>query len=177
MTMAGPGAEHVVLSISIRSLDQIVALGERHLRWAVGRLGLLAVLGVLIPACGIQGACPEGCVLTSGSATISVPCPAGVIAATSIGPCTIPSAQNADSTLVPNPQTLYVLGSGQGTCHVQITFADGYVYAANIQFVDHRNSNSPGCPYCPPITDPVAQPPAAIDPGASCAVDGGLDTD
>ena len=143
----------------------------------MGRLGVLVVLGVLISACGTRGACPEGCVLTSGSAVIAVPCPAGVIAATSTGPCTTPSTQNAYSTLVASPQTLYVLGTGRGTCHVWITFADGYLYAADIQFVEHPSDNVPGCSYCPPITDPVAQPPAAIDPGASCAVDGGLDAD
>ena len=141
----------------------------------MGRIGVLVVLGVLVPGCGAQGPCPAGCVLTSAEAVISVPCPAGVVAATSIGPCTNPSVRDAYSSIASNPQTLYVLGTGTGTCHVQITFADGYVYRTDIQFVEHPNNNSPGCLYCPPVTDPVAEPPPAIDPGASCASGAGAD--
>ena len=142
----------------------------------MGPIGVLVVLGVLVTACAAQVPC-GGCVLTSANAVISVPCPAGVIAATSTGPCTAPATHDAYSNFAPTPETLYVLGTGTGTCHVQITFADGYVYTSDIQFVSHPGNNSPGCPSCPAITDPVAQPPAAIDPGASCVSDGGADSD
>jgi hypothetical protein len=141
----------------------------------MGRLGALLVLGALFPACGVRGPCPAGCVLTSASAVISVPCPDGVVAATATGPCTAPSANNSYSSIDPSPQKFYVHATGKGTCHVQITFADGYVYAADIQFVEHPNNNGPGCPYCPPITDPVSEPPPVIDPGAICASDAGAD--
>jgi hypothetical protein len=153
----------------------------------MGRIGFVAAIGLLVGACGSNRLCPAGCVLASSAAAIAVACPANVVTASVSGPCQQLQCAGGTEMLWPECLTAYgaatahmpanadLTATATGTCHVEMRFADGYLYATDIQFVGRPLNDSPGCPSCPPVTTPVSAPPPVDDPAGACPQDAGAD--
>jgi hypothetical protein len=163
------------VSIS-RPLARLTVLATR----CAATLGLLAVLG---GACNQGHACPAFC-NSGGSATFELSCvPTDLSAVAVSGPC---AAGDAGASIYVSPssgsyaslaetQYVYVSSPNAGVCHVVLTFANGFIYGADVTFAALTDDSLPGCPPCPSYVGPTQGTFLVPNPKGTC-VDGGLDS-
>jgi hypothetical protein len=129
-------------------------------------LALLAVLLAVVGACNSTQACCGTCpaseparfTLTCGSTDLQ-----SVVAT---GPCATPDASLAsyvgnDAVLVPS--------EGPGDCHVELTFASGYAYSADVTFASRSGGlcGGPQCK-CADYVVPTSGPFTVNNPSTTC---------
>jgi hypothetical protein len=108
-------------------------------------LGLISVCGLLVVACSSGSPpCPDLCIEAS-SATFLLSCnPNDLVAVTATGPCTHPDAGLSWFTGAETKWAVSVFAESPGACHVVLTFATGFTFAADVTFAEQ--SQACGCP-------------------------------
>ena len=122
--------------------------------------GLLTVVGVCVSlgACGSSSSCCGSCD-ASEPAAIDLSCaPSDLARVTISGPCN--STFDADGAGAFTEKTLFVYGEKEGSCHVTLTFASGFVHAVDVSFTARTSyvCGSPACGSCGQITTPGSGP-------------------
>jgi hypothetical protein len=133
--------------------------------------GALASI-VAVVAVGFTGACQStedccgGCT-SGGSAAFALTCPwTDLQAVSATGPCATP---DGGASWIAERGAVYVSGDRVGTCHVELVFATGFTYAADVDF-----ALQPGVPCGGPqctCPDYVAPTPGGFEvhnPSSTC---------
>jgi hypothetical protein len=123
--------------------------------------GLLAVLG----GCTVEKDCPGGCIEVA-FATFHLSCsPNDLTNVVATGPCSDPDASLEWYTGADSEWIVGVAAQSPGDCHIVLTFATGFTYAADVTFT----SQNEGCG-CPSYIGPVASTgPLTVDnPSDTC---------
>ncbi len=118
--------------------------------------------------------CPLACV-TERIASFQLSCgPNDLTSVVASGPCSAPDASVSEYAAGSNGSVVFVGSTGPGTCHVQLTFATGFTYAADVTFALLPLLGPPGCPSCPPYLGPT-QGPFMVDNPAETCTDAGVE--
>ena len=123
--------------------------------------------------CGQSSACPGGC--SSGASTkFILACSASDIVSVIVsGPCAIGDAGLSSYFVGNERSSLYVSSAEPGTCHVQLVFATGYTYAADVQFTS-QPGNVPARCGCSSYVAPTQDTFNVDNPRSTCQ-DAGAD--
>jgi hypothetical protein len=177
----------------------IVAIPAMHARrW------MAALIGLLAGACASSGSpvCRGGCV-EGEEAELQMSCPTIIASAVLTGVCARaggtsvpPGPPDAASGGGGGPEVgtgygfscgattefpfagcrgFYLAASAPGDCHVELTFANGSTYVADIQFEQRSAEVHPGCPPCPPYIAPTQATFVVANPSDTCVTDAGGD--
>jgi len=95
------------------------------------------------------GSCTE-----AASATFHLACsPNNLTAVSATGPCSMPDASLAWYTGTATKWDVAVFSPRPGECHIELTFATGFVYSADVTFTRQTAGTCRGCPsYIGPIS-------------------------
>jgi hypothetical protein len=133
-------------------------------------LGFLVVLGS--GGCDSTedccGSCQEG-----NAAAFQLSCSSyDLKSVVATGPCAMPDA--SVSSYMGNG-TVLVQSDGPGACHVELTFATGFTYSADVTFASHSGGvcGGPQCA-CPDYVTPTSGPFMVNNPSSTC-VDASVD--
>jgi hypothetical protein len=132
-------------------------------------------LVVVLPGCGPKLACPGFCP-GPGPAQFNLACaPTDLASVVLSGSCaTDADASPANYVQGGNLSYLFINGTSTGTCHVELTFASGFTYSADVEFVPEQSEN--GCPVCSPYTATVGTF-SVNNPSTTCVDAGGVRMD
>jgi hypothetical protein len=87
------------------------------------------------------------------------------------GPCAMNDASLANYVFGPY---IDVSSPSPGMCHVELRFASGFTYSADVSFGLQMDSSPPGCGQCPPHIGPIHGTFTVNNPSTTC-VDAGID--
>lgn len=136
--------------------------------------GLLAVVG---GGCSEGGAaCPGSCGL-GNAVEFDLSCdPADITNIPLSGGCAKGDANPAN--YVCGKHDCICVGSPiPGVCHVELTFATGFIYSADVTFTSQPGDpGGPGCPPCPSYIAPTQGKFVVNNPSTTC-IDAGADAD
>lgn len=137
---------------------------SRAVSWAATVCLASAALGC---NSGSGGGCPGGC---SGPAIVEflLACSPSDLAAVNVtGPCITGDAGPASYFTGDERSVLYVSSAQAGTCKVQLVFASGYTYSADVQFTQESNNVPAGCA-CATSVVPTQQTFHVTNPASTC---------
>jgi hypothetical protein len=131
-------------------------------------------LAAFVVACGsddlpdpIHYACPGGCI-SAEFATFDLNCSHNdLVSVTASGPCSMPDASLTWYTGAATEYTVSVGSTSPGICHVDLAFATGFTYSADVTFTSQTLSSAPGCPECHFI-GPTGGPFVVGNPSDTC---------
>ena len=134
----------------------------------VARLAFFAV--VLLCGCSSSHFCGYTCV-GDQRAIFHLSCgPSDLVSVGLTGACATDDASPSDYVFGPTSGSLAIGSSLPGTCHVVLTFANGYVYAQDVTFAAQKGLG--GC--CPDFIAPTQQDFTVSNPPETCT-DAGVD--
>jgi hypothetical protein len=140
-------------------------------------LALLAALLAVVDACNTTQVCCGECP-ASRSAEFTLTCSSTDLqSVVATGPCAVPDASLASYV---GSDTLLVPSQGPGDCHVELTFATGFTYSADVTFVSKPGGvcGGPQCK-CGDYIVPTSGPFTVNNPSTTCvdaaASDGAAD--
>jgi hypothetical protein len=140
---------------------------------AVGTtVGSTAALILLLIGVGCRGSgpCPLACSEVGPASFVLMCNPTDLTSVTASGLCALPDA----SPLVAVSE-LTIYGRSPGVCHVVLTFASGFTYTADVNFVSQTDPEPPGCVgTCPPYITATQRTFVVDNPPETCT-DGGTD--
>jgi hypothetical protein len=134
-------------------------------------LGLLVVLG---GGCSPTGDCSGGCAI--GDATFVLSCDSTDLTSVLLsGPCATGDASPSNYFFGSYTSFVHVVSPSPGVCHVELTFATGFTYSADVQFTE-QSDNEPSHCACSSYVAPVSTQSTFVvnNPSTTC-VDAGLD--
>jgi hypothetical protein len=106
----------------------------------------------------------------SGYATFTLSCsPNDLTSVVASGPCSMPDASQSRYTKEASEGYVDVASAGPGNCHIQLTFATGFTYSADVSF-KLEYGQCAGCTYLEPTSAPFM----VNNPSNTC-VDAGVD--
>ena len=112
--------------------------------------------------------CPIACI-TAVAATFELSCsPNDLTNVIATGPCATPDAALSWYTGSATEWDVAVTSAGPGACHVELTFATGFTYSADVTFALQTIESPPGCPECPPYVGPTSGPFMVDNPSDTC---------
>lgn len=91
---------------------------------------------------GSGGACPGGCPGPAFARFVLACSPSDLVSVHVTGPCI---ADDAGQSYLSSSSAVYVDSVQPGTCHVQLAFATGYTYSAEVQFLLQSNNVPSNC--------------------------------
>jgi hypothetical protein len=107
---------------------------------------LVLLLAAATSGCSSSGgSCPGGC---EGPAFVQfdLACsPSDLVRVNITGPCITGDAGPSSYFTGSERSALYIESLQAGTCQVQLVFATGYAYSANVQFASQANNVPAGC--------------------------------
>jgi hypothetical protein len=120
--------------------------------------------------------CSFGCV-TAAFASFDLSCgPTDLTSVLLSGPCATGDASPSNYVDMHDTTLLSVGSPSPGVCHVELTFATGFDYSADVTFVSETDNGSPGCPLCPPFIAPTQGTFEVNNPSTTCQ-DAGSDAE
>jgi hypothetical protein len=131
-------------------------------------LAILAAFAVVFGGCSLKsdsiccGACPD-----SRPAVFNLPCSAtNLQRVVATGPCATPEASTASYM---GNDAVFVRSQAPGLCHIELTFATGFTYSADITFASQPGGvcGGPQCT-CPDYVAPTSGP-VTIGSSMACA--------
>jgi hypothetical protein len=118
--------------------------------------------------------CPAFCE-TTGHATFDLNCgPTDLTSVTLSGPCATGDANPANYVGGRDHEFVSISSPSPGVCHVELKFATGFVYSADVMFDEETVAGPPGCPSCPPFVGAEGAVFPVDNPYSTC-VDAGKD--
>ena len=145
---------------------------KRHARTVLLSFSvLIALTCVMASGCHSSTACPGSSCLQEVAASVALPClGAGLASVNLSGTCDFGDAGNDPAVYVDRSGHI-VLGSPVPcTCHVELTFVNGYRYGADIDFVS-VTAPTDSCGSCPPYVAPTQTDFTVDEPDAGCMED------
>jgi len=138
----------------------------------VARSAAIALVVALVGGCPTY-ACP-GTETANQAAVFRLSCgPTDLVSVVLSGPCSVGDAGSSSYLFGPENASLAVSSPSAGVCHVTLTFATGFTYAADVTFTLQSQNDPPGCPVWH-YTTPTQPTFVVNNPGSTC-VDAGLD--
>jgi hypothetical protein len=133
-------------------------------------LGLLVVLG---GGCSSTGDCSGGC--ATGNATFVLSCGSTDLRGVQLsGPCATRDASPSNYVNSGDTAFVDVTSPSPGVCHVELVFATGFIYSADVQFT-LQSDNEPSHCACSSFVAPASQSTFVVNnPGSTC-LDAGHD--
>jgi hypothetical protein len=125
----------------------------------------------LLADCGSEG-CTVSCPIPYGFATFNLSCSATDLTNVAVsGPC---ATDDASPSYYVAGQSIEINSPTPGVCHVELTFATGFTYSTDVNFMSQTAPNPPVC--CPLLTAPTQTSFTVNNPSTTC-VDAGAVSD
>lgn len=122
---------------------------------------LLGCVILMLAGCDVGNThdCPFTCISSLGTSFDLACDPNDLVSVLVTGPCAIPDASVASYTF-PHSRRYVLIGAGSpGVCHVQLVFANGYTFSADVTF--GVLDQGCGCPsYVGPVSAPLGSTPS-----------------
>jgi hypothetical protein len=103
--------------------------------------------------------------------------PTDLTGVTISGPCATGDASPSNYVWGPNSNYVSFTSASPGVCHVELTFATGFIYSADVTFA-YQTSGTHECTPCPAFIAPTQSMFMVNDPNTTCVgagVDAGMD--